>query len=191
MNMNVNKMFGNIEFGKINTNAIKYSINGMAFRSTEGNYLTYNIDKMEATNVGDMVFDFDCVFAMPVAAKDIQVGDVIKHQGKFMIVKGDYEDGTIAAIDPVASTETSLIPVKNIFGFNYVTKIVNMFAGMAPNGDNPFGDMSKILPMMMLAGEENDMFTTLAMMNMFNGNTEGMDFMNNPMFMYAMMKGKF
>ena len=66
-----------------------------------------------------------------------------------------------------------------------------MFAGMAPNGDNPFGDMSKILPMMMLAGEENDMFTTLAMMNMFNGNTEGMDFMNNPMFMYAMMKGKF
>lgn len=191
MGMNMNKIFGNMEFGKVNTNAIKYSVAGLAFRGNDGNYLTYDLDKMEATNIGDMVFDFDSIFVMPAATKDIQRGDIIKHQSIYVIVKNKNEDNTIAAINPITATEVTIIPVKNVFGFNYVSKVVNMFAGMAPDGDNPFGDMNKMFPMMMLAGEENDMFTTLAMMNMFNGNTEGMDFMNNPMFMYAMMKGKF
>ena len=144
---------------------------------------------MNSTNVGDMVFDMDCIFAMPVASKDIKRGDIIKHQGKYVIVKEHYEDGTIAAINPVESTEITIIPVKNVFGFNYVTKVINMFEGMAPNGDNPFGDMSKMLPMMMFMGDNNgcrdskDMFMMMALMNAGN-----MDFTSNPMLMYAMMQ---
>ena len=187
--MNMNKIFGNMEFGKINTNAIKYSVAGLAFRSVDGSYLTYDLDKMEATNVADMVFDMDCVFAMPIAAKDVKRGDIIKHQGIFVVIKDKYEDGTIAAIDPVNSTEITIIPVKNVFGFNYVTKVFNMFEGMAPNGDNPFGDMSKMLPMMMFMGGKgnNDMFSMFAMMSMCGGDCK--DMMSNPLMMYALMKG--
>ena len=187
--MNMNKMFNGIEFGKINTSAIKYSVAGLAFRSVDGSYLTYDLEKMEATNVADMVFDMDCVFAMPIAAKDIKRGDIVKHQGIFVIIKHKYEDGTIAAIDPVNSTEVTIIPVKNVFGFNYVTKVFNVFEGMAPNGDNPFGDMSKMLPMMMCMGEKgnNDMFSMFAMMSMCGGDCK--DMMSNPLMMYALMKG--
>lgn len=187
--MNMNKIFGNMEFGKMNTNAIKYSVAGLAFRGADGSYLTYDLDKMEATNVADMVFDMDCVFAMPIAAKDVKRGDIVKHQGNFVIIKDKYEDGTIAAINPVSSTEVTIIPVKNVFGFNYVTKIFNMFEGMAPNGDNPFGDMSKMLPMMMFMGEKgnNDMFSMFAMMSMYGGDCK--DMMSNPLMMYALMKG--
>ena len=42
-----NQFFGNFEFGKINTRDIAYSINGIAFRTNEGKYLNYNINKMD------------------------------------------------------------------------------------------------------------------------------------------------
>ena len=186
--MNMNSMFKGLEFGKVNTNDIKYSINGLAFRTYNGGYATYNLEKMEATDVEGMTFDMDCIYVMPIAAKDVKKGDVIKHQGFYVIVKDFYEDGTIAAINVNTSTEISIIPVKNIFGFNYVTKVVDMFAGMAPTGDAPFGDMNKMLPMMMLMGDKSANMKDIMMMSMLmGGNT---DFASNPLMMFALMGEK-
>ena len=50
------KPFILVEFGKINTNAIKYSFNGIAFATNDGSYVVYNSD-MTFTNVSDMVMD--------------------------------------------------------------------------------------------------------------------------------------
>jgi hypothetical protein len=184
----MNKMFKGMVFGKINTGEIKYSFQGMSFRGYDGRYTAYSIDKengsISAVDVGDMVMDIP-VMAMPVSTKDIKIGDVIIHQSKFVIVKCFYDDGTIGAINPVTSTEVSIIPVKNLFGFNCVSKVLNFFDSLNPSAEAPFGDMSKMLPFMMMSegGMKNkDMFL---MMALAGGN---MDFTSNPMLMMAMMQ---
>ena len=184
----MNKMFKGMVFGKINTGEIKYSFQGMSFRGYDGRYTAYCIDKENgsicAVDVGDMVMDIP-VMAIPVSTKDVKIGDVIVHQSNFVIVKCFYEDGTIGAINPVTSTEVSIIPVKNLFGFNCVSKVLNFFDNLNPSAEAPFGDMSKMLPFMMMSeggAKSKDMFL---MMALAGGN---MDFTSNPMLMMAMMQ---
>ena len=186
MNFNTNKIFKNLEFGKINTDAIKFSLNGLAFKMSDGSYSTYDIEKKEATDVSAFVMDTDFIFAMPVALKDIKKGDIIKHLGKFMIVEGIFaEDKTISVIDPLAAEEKVLIPIKNAFGFSYYTKIVNIFDGadFKPSEDMPFGNM---LPFMLM-GEGNMDNSMLFAMMMMNKDGAEMDFMKNPLMMMALL----
>lgn len=183
--MNMNKMFKNFEFGKINTDAIKFSINGLAFKQADGSYATYSAEKHEFTDVSAFIIDMDFIFAMPVALKDLKRGDIVKHLNKYVIIDGIYEeDGTIKAIDPLAGEEKVIIPVKNMFGFNYYTKIVNVFENMniTPNAENPFGN---ILPFMMVRDGRFDDTMMLAMM-MQNGEASA-DFMKNPFMMMALL----
>ena len=186
MNFNANKIFKNLEFGKINTDAIKFSLNGLAFKMSDGSYATYDIEKKEATDVSVFVMDTDFIFAMPVAFKHIKKGDIIKHLGKFMIVEGIFaEDKTISVIDPLAAEEKVLIPIKNTFGFSYYTKIVNIFdvADFKPSEDMPFGNM---LPFILMGEGNMDNSMLFAMMMMNKDNTE-MDFMKNPLMMMALL----
>ena len=177
----MNKLFGNLEFGKIHTSEIKFSVAGLAFLNNQGGYATYNLDKNEMTDVSGMTMDTDFVFAMPVAIKDIEKGDIIRHMGKFVVVKQLYEDGSLAAIDPVAAEEKTILPMKNIFGFNYYSKVLNLFAGVQPTGDNPFGDMSAMLPFLIMSEGSNNDALMLAMA------TQNTDLAANPMLMYALM----
>lgn len=184
--MNINKMFKNFEFGKINTNVIKFSINGLAFLQADGSYATYSAEKHEFTDVSAFVMDTDFIFAMPVAIKDLKKGDIVKHLNKYVIIEGIFEeDGTIKAIDPLAGEEKVIIPIKNMFGFNYYTKIMNIFDGMnmTPNAENPFGNF---LPFLMMRDGGFDDTMMLAMM-MQNGNNSA-DFMSNPFMMMALLK---
>ena len=186
MNFNANKIFKNLEFGKINTDAIKFSLNGLAFKMSDGSYSTYDIEKKEATDVSAFVMDTDFIFAMPVALKDIKKGDIIKHLGKFMIVEGIFaEDKTISVIDPLAAEEKVLIPIKNAFGFSYYTKIVNLFDGadFKPSEDMPFGNM---LPFMLMSEGNMDNSMLFAMM-MMNKDSAEMDFMKNPFMMMTLL----
>lgn len=177
----MNKLFGNLTFGKINTNEIKFSVAGLAFRNAQGGYAVYNTENNEMTDVTGMTMDTDFVFAIPVAIKDIQEGDIVRHMGKFVVVKTKYEDGSIAAIDPVAAEEKTILPIKNVFGFNYYSKVLNLFAGVQPTGDNPFGDMNAMLPFLIMSeGSNNDaLMLAMAMQNT--------DLAANPMLMYALM----
>lgn len=183
-NMNMSKMFGNIEFGKVNTKDIMYSVNGIAFKSHDNRYFTYNLKDMNAVDVTGFTFESDFIFCLPVNTKDLKVGDVIKHCGIYMIIKEFYEDGTISVINPIAATETSILPQKNMFGFNYYTKVINMFEGMTPNAENPFGDMTKALPMMMMMSGDGFNSDMLPLMFLAGG----ADFQSNPMLMMAMMQ---
>lgn len=185
MNINTNKLFKNLEFGKVRSDAIKFSINGLAFKQEDGSYATYDVDKHEFTDVSAFVFDTDFIFAMPVAANTLKKGDIVRHMNKYVVVLGFYEeDNTIKVADPFAGEEKVLIPTKNMFGFNYYTKIMNIFEGFnaKPDADNPFGNL---MPLMFADGSF-DSTTMLAMAMMQNGTST--DMMSNPLMMMALLK---
>lgn len=185
MNINTNKLFKNLEFGKVRSDAIKFSINGLAFKQEDGSYATYDVDKHEFTDVSAFVFDTDFIFAMPVAANTLKKGDIVRHMNKYVVVLGFYEeDNTIKVADPFAGEEKVLIPTKNMFGFNYYTKIMNIFEGFnaKPDADNPFGNL---MPLMFADGDF-DTTAMLAMAMMQNGTST--DIFNNPFMRMAILK---
>lgn len=176
----------NFEFGKLTNPAVRLSMYGVAVKNTSGTWVSYD------TNTGDIIdvdiFNFDTgsfLYQMPATVKQIKTGDTIIHNRKPCFVVGFAEDtGNPIVIDVMAGERKEVLPTKNMFGFNFVVKIVNLMNGMLgdtkPNADNPFGSM---LPFLMM-GDNTKMDDILPMMLMMNGNT-----MDNPMLMYAMMKG--
>ena len=180
----------NLEFGKINTSALKMSMCGLAFQRADKTYATYNVEDNSFTEVTDFLMDVDCVFVMPVAAKDIKVGDIIKHLNTYIVVKSINEDGSISAISPIKAEEICVIPTKNLFGFNYYSKVMNFFDGMLkPTDENPFGNP---MMLMMLFGDKmdfnGDMKSMLPLFLLNNQNGDMKDLMSNPLFFLAMTK---
>lgn len=189
-NNNMKKIFGTY-FGKFDTASIAMSVYGMAVKDTTGRHVTYKDG--EIMDVSEFIIpNMNYFFAMPTAINAIRVNDIILHQDKpMMCIKGN-EDGSIRAIDFTTQEIKDIMPKKNPFGFNFVTKVVCPFGensfmmeGFGADSSNPFGNM---LPMMMLmdnkdgAKDNSDML----MMAMMMGN--GGDFTSNPMMMYMMMK---
>lgn len=167
-NMNINSMFKNMnfEFGKVTGNTIAYSIKGMAVGTDVGTSKeSYKTFDGEITDVTGLVIKDLPLYKMPVAIKDINEGDIVIHQNKAVIVEVKNDDGTLLVVDVANATELNIFPVKNIFGFNFYTKIVNPFEGMmgGADPDNPFGN---ILPLLMFSenGDKNDMMMMFMMM---------------------------
>lgn len=180
----------NFEFGKINTSALKMSMCGLAFQRADKTYATYNVEDNSFTEVTDFLMDMDCVFVMPVAAKDIKAGDIIKHLSTYVVVKAINEDGSISAIAPIKAEEICIIPTKNLFGFNYYSKVMNFFDGiLKPTDENPFGNP---MMLMMLFGDKmdfnGDMKSMLPLLLLNNQNGDMKDLMSNPLFFLAMTK---
>ena len=75
------------------------------------------------------------------------------------------------------------MPTRNVFNFNFVVKVVNLFDSFmsAPSADQPFGNM---LPFLMMDGK-NDIDP---MLMMFMMGQNGIDMSSNPMMTYFMMK---
>lgn len=192
-NNNMKKIFGTY-FGKFDTNSIAMSIYGMAVKDATGRHVTYK--EGEIMDVSEFIIpNMNYFFAMPTAINAIRVNDIILHQDKpMMCIKGN-EDGSIRAIDFTTQEIKDIMPKKNPFGFNFVTKVVCPFGensfmmeGFGADSSNPFGNM---LPMMMLmdgksGAKDNSDMLMMAMM-MGNGGNGG-DFTSNPMLMYMMMK---
>ena len=184
-----NKMKGfNFDFGKITNDSIRMSMYGMAVKNASGVWTAY--DK----NTGDLmdvdVFNFDgsnFLFKMPVAIKDIAVGDVIIHARKPMFVISKTEAGDLIAIDPVAGEKKTIMPSKNMFGFNFATKVVSLFdnlMGQAPTSENPFGNMWML---MLMDGKSDmkDIMITMMLMNQASGSTNTF----NPIMLMLMNDG--
>ena len=181
-----NKMKGfNFDFGKITNDSIRMSMYGMAVKNASGVWTAY--DK----NTGDLmdvdVFNFDgsnFLFKMPVAIKDIAVGDVIIHARKPMFVISKTEAGDLIAIDPVAGEKKTIMPSKNMFGFNFAIKVVSLFdnlMGQTPTSENPFGNMWML---MLMDGKSDmkDIMITMMLMNQASGSTNTF----NPMMLMLM-----
>lgn len=200
-NMNKNMFSGimkNFQFGKVDTDKIAYSMNGMAFKNQNGDYVVYNADGT-ATNVSTLAFQMP-LFAMPTALANIAAGDVIVHnkENEYVVVK-EVTETAIVAIAPDRNEIVTIVPQKSIFGFDFYTKIVSPMAMMAGNAtnDNPFGN---ILPFMLMGDGEIDKDTML-MLAMCNGGAANQNMMlplmlmgdkdndNTAMIAMAMMMG--
>ena len=173
-------MFKNMKFGLFNSQSVKYSFNGIAFKTSDGDYVTYN-DDFTFTNVADMIIDMP-IFAMPVSREQISVGDVIRHNDTWVIVN-EVADTEIKVAKPWTKEIVTVIPETSIFGFSFYTKIMNPFEGLGKgaNADNPFGN---ILPFLMMQNDGSDSMNPMMMAMMFGG---GKIDMSNPMMMYMMM----
>lgn len=154
MNMSAMK---SMEFGPVNNN-IAISPYGLAVCDKSGNWYTYNVATSQVVEVTGFTFDFKgMIFKMPVAIPDIAPGDMIIHQGKPMYVV-KRNDTNIEAVDILNSEAKNIIPITNMFGFNFVTKIVSLvnLGGANPSPDQPFGNLMPVMMASMVFGEDND-----------------------------------
>lgn len=179
----------NVKFGQLNTDKVAYSMQGMAFKSNDGDYLVYKKDQ-PAVNVNEFVIEMP-LFVMPVPLKDLQVGDIICKGEDFVLVDSVGES-YITAINTDKSEIVTIIPQVNMFGFSFYSKVVaptNLF-GEATQ-DNPFGN---ILPLMMMSDEDSDSSTfgmMMLMSQMNGGNGMNMDFTKMaPFFLLGNQNGK-
>ena len=172
----------NFDFGSCANDKVKVSMYGIAVQNAAGTWVSYDPKSGKIIDVDILNFDGKYLYKMPVAIKDIAAGDVVIHNRKPMFVS-KIDDGKILAIDPAAGEEKVIMLTTNMFGFDFATKVINLFAGFSggATADAPFGNM---LPLMLMSnGSKSD--DMLPLMFMMNGGK--MD-MSNPMMMYFLMK---
>jgi hypothetical protein len=147
INKEENKTMFNFDFGPVNDKVCRISAYGLAIKNKAGTYVSYNTKEDAIVDVD--VFNFggasNFIYKMPVALKDVKVGDVILHFNVPMFVVDIEDDGkAISAVDPVAGERKSIMPARSPFGFDFVTKVVNFVEGAfgdAASADSPFGNM--------------------------------------------------
>lgn len=175
----------NIEFGACDNGKVHMSMYGIAIKNTNGTWVSY--DKVNKDIINVDVLNFDAgkfMYKMPVAIHDVKVGDVVSHNHVPMFVTEVHED-TLTVVDVYVGEQKNIIPTKNMFGFNFITKIVSLFdmGGFGtPSEDQPFGNM---LPLLMMSDDKD--FDPM-MLLMMNGNGMASFDMSNPLMMYMLMK---
>lgn len=182
----------NFDFGAITDSNIAVCPSGIAIKNKEGNYCYFDKNKGEIVDCTPFTFDSKkFLFKMPCAISAISISDIIMHHGVPMFVKGVEDDeGRILVIDISAGEEKYILPTRNMFGFNFVTKVVSLLDMQNCNASEnaPFGN---ILPLLMLMEDGKDLDPMmLLMMSGING-SKNMDMsamFQNPLMMYMMMK---
>ena len=180
----------NLDFGPVASNIIRISPFGLAIKTTNREWHTYDAVNQKIVDVSDFSFslgDTPILYKMPVAPAAVAVGDLILHNGVPVYVI-DFEDESnkaagIIVIDTDSNERKTILPVCNVYNFNFITKVVSLFnfgTGAnslfgTPSADQPFGN---ILPMMMMSemfgkdsksGDKTDIFTIMMMSQMFAG----------------------
>lgn len=188
----MNKIFGNVAFGKYIGNDIKMSVSGLAYRTGDGKYVAYDKNKLTLTDVSDFVFDMEgLLYLFPVSIKDIKVGDIIRNGEYYVIVKDVVNSNFLEVIDPRNNEVKTIMPLRNIFGFDFYTKVISLMGEGAfgtIDESNPFGNM---LPFFLMMGDKNnDGFDPKTFMLMTSLNGGVMDFQSNPWLMYMLMDNK-
>lgn len=182
------KMKGfNFDFGPCTNNAVKMSLYGLAVKNSTGTWVSY--DPKSETIIDVDILNFDgakYLYKMPVAIKDIAVGDVVVHMGKPMFVVGSTAK-SLHVVDPISGERKEIMLTRSPFGFDFATKIVNFlgnFMDSAATPDNPFGNMW----MLMLAqGDSNNDLSSVLPFMFMSGNSA----LNaNPMMMYFLLGNK-
>lgn len=188
-------MTKNLHFGKANN--AKMSIYGPALREAVSGdtWIAFDKSKEQWIDVpSEAILDIP-LFEMPVAKSNIQLGDFIFHAGAGWVRVIDFDDEMnyfIEAEDPSNHEIIKILPTRNMFGFDFYTKLIVPFDMGATfggaNESNPFG----MLPMLMMMSDKNksgsgDNSMLMAMMMMQNGS---IDFASNPMMLYALMGDK-
>ena len=179
------KMKGfNFDFGPCG-NTVRLSMYGMAIQNVAGEWVSYNPDSREIINVD--VFNIadggKYMYKIPVAISGVKIGDIVIHNRVPMFVTAVNENGTFEVTDVRAGEAKTVIPTRNMFGFNFMTKVVSLFGAFtdAPTADQPFGNM---LPFLMM--DDNKDIDPMVMLFMMN--QSGSNMLSNPMMIYFLMK---
>lgn len=177
----------NLEFGPVASNIIRLSPFGLAIKTANREWHTYDAVNQKIVDVSDFSFNLGetpLLYKMPVAPDAVAVGDLILHNGVPVYVL-DFADAAnksagFIVIDTDANERKTILPVCNVFNFNFITKVVSLFnfgngANIfgTPTADQPFGN---ILPLMMMSeifGKEgktgdNDFFKMMMMSQIFS-----------------------
>lgn len=188
-------MMKNLHFGKADN--AKMSIYGPALREAVSGdtWIAFDKSKEQWIDVPwEAILDIP-LLEMPVAKSNIQIGDFIFHAGAGWVRVIDFDDEMnyfIEAENPSNHEIIKILPTRNMFGFDFYTKLIVPFDIGATFGgasaSNPFG----MLPMLMMMSDKNksgsgDNSMLMAMMMMQNGT---MDFTSNPMMLYALLGDK-
>ena len=181
-NKNMNGI--NFDFGKVTSDAVRLSLYGIAVKSVNGNYVSYDPKSHSIMDVEIVNMPVNgMLYKIPVAIKDIKAGDVIIHNKVPMFVV-EVHESTVKVIDIREGAEKEIYLTKNIFNFNFATKVVSvmdmMGPEMKPSADQPFGN--PIMMMMLMGSDKMDDMLPLILMN---GNTA-----MNPMMVYLLMNNK-
>lgn len=180
---NKNMMF-NFDFGKVTSDAVRVSMYGVAVKSVDGRYVSYDSKTHSIMDVEILNMPAgDFLYKMPVAIKDIKAGDVVIHNRVPMFVV-DVHESTLKVIDIREGSEKEIYLTKSPFGFNFATKVVSLMdmTGGKADESNPFGNM---LPFMLM-GENKDFDPMMLMLLGQNGSAAALT--QNPMMMYFLMK---
>ena len=182
--MKSNVLFKDIQFGR--ARGVVMSIYGPAFPTAENEdeYIAYSKKDDEWIDVSPMIFDRDIAlfYAMPVAKDNLSIGDFIFHNGGWVRVI-DFDQFLRPVVEtPKTKTVNTILATKNMFGFDFYTKLVSPFGDMmdCASADKPFGN---ILPFMLL--QDSNSADLLPMLLLSQG---GKLDTSNPMMLYFLMK---
>lgn len=193
-NINNNKKENNImkfnfDFGPVNGSMVRMSLYGLAVKNKAGTWVSYDAKAGDIMDVDILNFDgAKFLYKMPVATKDIAIGDVVIHNGIPMFVIAIAVNGAyITAVDPINGERKDIMLPKSPFGFNFATKVVNFLGNTfnaSATAENPFGNMWMLMAM---SGENKDMNDILPFL-MLNNATPGID--NNVLMFMALSNTK-
>lgn len=181
---NINMKGFNFDFGPCTGDQVRLSMYGLAVKNQAGVYVSYNPKTKEIVDVDILNFDgAKYMYKIPVALKDVALGDIIIHNRKPMFVVALSTDGnnTLTCVDVYAGEQKAIIPTTNMFGYSFITKVVSLFNTIgtnAPSPDAPFGNM---LPLMLMDDEN---FNPMMLMMMMNQG--GNQMFSNPLMMMLM-----
>lgn len=164
-------------FGAVSNDVVKMTLYGPAFATGAGTYIAYDKTKSEYIDATEFQLPIDGLFYnVPIVAKDLSVGDFIKHpaQKDEYIRVTEIKDGKVTGEAVSKGEVVTLLPTKSPFGFNFYTKLfapfdMNFMGGEA-NKDNPFGNILLFILLNDKDGKGMDMSTMALMMAMGGSN---------------------
>lgn len=187
-NKEKNNMF-KFDFGSCAGNEkIAMSMYGLAIRNEAGVWVSYDANTKSVIDVDILNFrDMNrYIYKMPIAMKDIAVGDMVIHNKVPMFVNEITPEGKIVVIDIYAGEEKIIMPTKSPFGFNFITRVISLFDGVfqPASKENPFGNMW----MFAMLSDGNFDMKDMLMLSMMTGNNIAGNV--NPMMLMAMADSK-
>lgn len=184
---NINMKGFNFDFGPCTGDQVRLSMYGLAVKNQAGVYVSYNPKTKEIVDVDILNFDgAKYMYKIPVALKDVALGDIIIHNRKpmFVVSLSTDDNNTLTCVDVYAGEQKAIIPTTNLFGYSFITKVVSLFNTIgtnAPSPDAPFGNM---LPLMLMDDGNDEKFNPMMLMMMMN--QSGNQMFSNPLMMMLM-----
>ncbi len=194
------KSFLNFDFGVNDDPNLAITLDGkIAVQRDEGIFASYQNGELLEVPEDFVIKREGILYNMPATVDQLKPGDVIKDGDLYRVVD-KVENGQVKVVNPGAATKASLVTVKNLFGFNFYTRVTSIMGDALTGGATGAAGMNPLMLMVFLGdegkGESKDDFMTLMIMSqMINPGAQGVGagignlFGGNPM-MAFMLLGK-